>query len=45
MRDGEAERLTRIIYQRVLLARQKQRVSRHSSHQDLDRELTRLGLD
>ncbi len=45
MRDGEAERLTRIIYQRVLLARQKRRVSRHSSHQDLDRELRRLGLD
>jgi len=43
--DGEAERLTRIIYQRVLLARQQQRVRRHSSHQDLDRELRRLGLD
>jgi len=45
VRDGEAERLTRIIYQRVLLARQQQRVSRHSSQQDLDRELQRLGLD
>ena len=45
LRDGEAERLTRLIYQRVLLARQQQSVRRHSSHQDLDRELRRLGLD
>jgi hypothetical protein len=45
VRDGEAERLTRLIYQRVLLTRQQQRVRRHSSHQDLDRELRRLGLD
>ena len=45
IRDGEAERLTRLIYQRVLLARQQQRVRRHSSQQDLDRELRRLGLD
>ncbi len=43
--DGAAERLTRIIYQRALLAKQQQRVRRHSSHQDLDRELRRLGLD
>jgi len=45
VRDGDAERLTRLIYQRVLLARQQQRVRHHSSHQDLDRELRRLGLD
>ena len=44
VRDGEAERLTRLIYQRVLLSRQQQSVRRHSSHQDLDRELRRLGL-
>lgn len=45
VRDDEAERLTRLIYQRVLLARQQQSVRRHSSQHDLDRELRRLGLD
>lgn len=43
--DQEAERLTRLIYQRVLLARQRAGLSRYSSQQDFERGLRRLGID
>jgi hypothetical protein len=43
--DQEAERLTRLIYQRVLLARQRAGLGRYSSQQDFERGLRRLGID
>lgn len=43
--DQEAERLTRLIYQRVLLARQRAGLRRYSSQQDFERGLRRLGID
>ncbi len=43
--DQDAERLTRLIYQRKLLARQRKHWGKNSSQQDLDDFLHRLGID
>ncbi len=45
MRDQEAERLTRLIYQHMLVDRHKRRLERNSSQDDLDNFLHRLGID
>ncbi len=44
-RDQEAERLARLIYQRIFLTKQRQGLARHSSQQDLELGLQRLGID
>ncbi len=43
-RDQDAERLTRLLYQRLLLSRQKNRWHRNSSQADLDDLFSRLGV-
>jgi hypothetical protein len=45
IRDQDAERLTRLIYQRILLSRQQRRWRRNSSQNDLDDFFHRLGID
>ncbi len=45
IRDQDAERLTRLIYQRILLSRQQKRWRRNSSQDDLDDFFHRLGID
>jgi hypothetical protein len=45
VRDQEAERLTRVIYQRILLSRQKKGWRRNSSQDDLDGFFRHLGID
>ncbi len=44
-RDQDAEKLTRVIYQRRLSARQKKHWSRNSSQDDLDDLFHHLGID
>ena len=43
--DQEAERLTRLIFQRVLLVRHAAGLGRYSSQEDFERGLRRLGID